>query len=119
LYKFENMSKDKVVETEIIPVDCIIDIRVKGEYVGRLNQYITDCMPAIFKDDAHRQEVMSHIKNGTNSEDPYVYHATTIIALYGMLELEAKAQKLTKTIVVDKETGEPVKQEESQQPPQS
>jgi len=113
------MSKDKVVQGEIIPLDCVIELKVKGEYLARLNQFIANCLPLIFKDDVHRQEVLNHIKNGTNSEDPYVYHTTTIVALYSMLELEAKAQKLTKMIDIDKETGEPIKQEESQQPPQS
>jgi hypothetical protein len=113
------MSKSKTIPTEIIPLDCIIDIKVKGAFVARLNQFITDYLPSVFKDLEHQNQVFSDIKNGVNQNDPYVYHTTTILALFGLLEGEAKAQKLTKIVELDPETLQEVKPEENQQPPQS
>lgn len=103
------MSKDNIVLAEIIPLDAIIDLKIKGEFVARLNQFINESLVGLCKDENHKNEILDHIKKGTNTEDPYVYHITTIISLYAAIEAEAKAQKLTKTVKINKDTGELVK----------
>lgn len=107
------MSEKKSVEVEIIPTEAIIEIKVSGEFAARLKSLITDFFP--YKSNEHYSEIISHIKNNTNQDDPYVYHFKTLLALQTHLELEARAQKMTKMVPL--ESGN-IKQEENPQPPQ-
>lgn len=98
------MSKDNIIPTEIIPQEAIIEIKIKADYMLRLQTLMNEFFP--FKDENHRMQVYKDIKENTNQSDIYVYNFTTIIALYAMLEAEAKAQKLTKIVNLNKENGE-------------
>ena len=99
-------ENSNIVDVEIIPFDCTIDIKISGEFVARLSQFLTNFFP--YKDQDHFNEIVKHVKEQTNQEDPYVYNFTTLVALQAHIESEAKAQKLTKMIKVDKTTGKPV-----------
>lgn len=116
-------ENSNIVDVEIIPFDCTIDLKVSGEFVARLSLFLTNFFP--YKDQDHFNEIVKHVKEKTNQEDPYVYHFTTLVALQAHIEQEAKAQNLTKMIKVDKTTGKPVDEngnpieEENQPAPQA
>ncbi len=106
------MSEKKSVEVEVIPLEAVIDIKVSGEFASRLKSFITDFFP--YKSNEHYSEIIKHIKDNTNQDDPYVYHFKTLIALQSHLELEAKAQKKTSKVKLDYETGEIIPEENPQ-----
>lgn len=108
------MSEKKPVEVEIIPTDAVIDIKVSGEFAARLKSFITDFFP--YKSNEHYSEIIGHIKNNTNQDDPYVYHFKTLMALQTHLELEARAQNKTKKVPMDSGVITP---SENPLPPQS
>jgi len=107
---------DKVKEIEIIPMDCVIEMKVSGEYVARFHQFLQDYYP--YKDEAHKIEVLTHVKNDTNNEDPVVYHLKTLIAFQAYVEKSAKQQNLIKKIKIDLETNKVI-EEETQSDPQT
>lgn len=99
-------ENSNIVDVEIIPFDCTIDLKVSGEFVARLSLFLTNFFP--YKDQDHFNQIVKDVKEKTNQDDPYVYHFTTLVALQAHIEQEAKAQNLTKMIKVDKTTGKPV-----------
>ena len=117
-----NATESNIVDVEIIPFDCTVDLKVSGEFIARLSMFLTNFFP--YKDQEHFNQLIKDVKEKTNQEDPYVYHFTTLVALQAHIEEQAKAQKVTKMIKVDKTTGKPVDengnpiQEESQPAPQ-
>lgn len=99
-------TTSNIVDVEIIPFDCTVDLKVSGEFIARLSMFLTNFFP--YKDQDHFNQLIKDVKEKTNQEDPYVYHFTTLVALQAHIEEQAKAQKVTKMIKVDKTTGKPV-----------
>ena len=99
-------TTSNIVDVEIIPFDCTVDLKVSGEFIARLSMFLTNFFP--YKDQEHFNQLIKDVKEKTNQEDPYVYHFTTLVALQAHIEEQAKAQKVTKMIKVDKVTGKPV-----------
>lgn len=106
------MTNKTPVEIEIIPGDAIIDVKISGDFLSRLNSFITDFFP--YKDKDHYLQLVKDLKDNTNQEDPFVYHFKTLIALQAHVEMEAKAQNKTKKVKIDPETGEPIPEENPQ-----
>jgi hypothetical protein len=99
-------TTSNIVDVEIIPFDCTVDLKVSGEFIARLSMFLTNFFP--YKDQDHFNQLIKDVKEKTNQEDPYVYHFTTLVALQAHIEEQAKDQKVTKMIKVDKVTGKPV-----------
>jgi len=99
-------TNSNIVDVEIIPFDCTVDLKVSGEFIARLSMFLTNFFP--YKDQDHFNQLIKDVKEKTNQEDPHVYHFTTLVALQAHIEEQAKDQKVTKMIKVDKTTGKPV-----------
>jgi hypothetical protein len=99
-------TTSNIVDVEIIPFECTVDLKVSGDFIARLSTFLTNFFP--YKDQDHFNQLIKDVKDKTNQEDPYVYHFTTLVALQAHIEEQAKAQKVTKMIKVDKTTGKPV-----------
>ena len=107
---------EKITEIEVIPTDCVIEMKISGQYVARFHQFLQDYNP--FKDEQHKLEVLKNVKEDTNNEDPYVYHLKTILAMQAYIEKCAKQQNLTKKVKYDLETNSVI-EEETQPGPQT
>lgn len=105
------MSDKTPIPVTIIPLESIVEIHVSGEFIARLNALATSFFP--FNSDAHRLEVIEHLKNNTNQDDPYVFHYKTVMAFLSFVESEAKAQGKTKEIMVNPDTFEEIKIKEN------
>ena len=106
---------EKITELEIIPMDCVVELKISGQYVARFHQFLQEYNP--FKDDEHKAEVLKSIKEDTNNEDPYVYHFKTLLAMQAYIEKCAKEQNLIKKVKYDLETNSVI-EEENQPAPQ-
>jgi len=116
-------TNTNIADVEIIPFDCTVDLKVSGEFIARLSLFLTNFFP--YKDQEHFNQLVKDVKEKTNQDDQHVYHFTTLVALQAHIEEQAKAQKVTKMIKIDKTTGKPVDengnpiQEENQPAPQA
>lgn len=93
--------KNKIIDVEIIPLDAEISLKISGSFVARLSTLLTNFFP--YKDKNHFNELVKHVQEDTNQDDPYVYNFSTLVALQSYIEQEAKLQKLTKTVKYDTE----------------
>ena len=109
------MSEIKTQEVEVIPNDAVIDLKIHASFLQRLNTFILEFFP--FKDKEHFDEIIKHVKDNTNQDDPHVFHLTTLLSLQNFIEEEAKIQNKTKKIIVDLATGKPIEEENPQSPP--
>jgi hypothetical protein len=121
-----NTNEEKnsnLIDVEIIPFESVIDIKISGDFVGRIANFLTNFFP--YKNEEHYKELIKNVKENTNQDDPYVYNFTTLVALQAHIEQQAREQNVVKTIKVDKTTGKPVDenststQEENQPAPQA
>lgn len=96
-------EKNQIIEVEVVPNDALIDIKVSGAFMSRIMELAMNFFP--FKSEEHMRECLKHVKEKTNSEDPYVYHLTTLLALVNDIEEEAKKQNKTKKVKLDKKEG--------------
>jgi hypothetical protein len=96
-------EETNIIDVEIIPLEAEITIKISGQFVARLSNLLTNFFP--YKDKNHFQELVKHIQEDTNQDDPYVYNFATLVALQSFIEQEAKEQKLTKMVKIDKVTG--------------
>jgi hypothetical protein len=103
-------------EIEIIPMDCVIELKISGQYVARFHQFLQDYYP--YKDEQHKLEVFKNVKEDTNNEDPFVYHLKTLLALQVYIEKCAKQQNLIKKVNYDLEKNAII-EEETQSDPQT
>lgn len=106
---------DKIKDIEIIPFEAIIDLKVSGEFFARFNQFVTGYFP--YESQEHFNEVLKHVKEDTNQEDPYVYSLKTLLALQVYMEKSAREQGKTKMVKFDTEKNEVIP-EENQPAPQ-
>lgn len=95
------MSEQNNKEFNYIPEEAVVSIQLTGNFVGRLQEYLTNFFPCTSLE--HRNQILKDIAEGTNQEDPYVYHVKTLIALLDHIEKCAVAQNVTKKAVIDKE----------------
>lgn len=105
----EETLNNKVIDVEIIPLDAKINLTVSGEFVARLSTLLTGFFP--YKDQNHFNELVKHVKEETNQDDPYVYNFTTLVALQSYIEQEAKLQNLTKVVKYDTELKKVIEEE--------
>jgi hypothetical protein len=102
-------EENNIIDVEIIPLEAEITLKVSGHFVARLSNLLTNFFP--YKDQNHFKELVKHLQEDTNQDDPYVYNFATLVALQSYIEQEAKEQKLTKMVKIDKKTGALVENE--------
>ena len=107
---------DNIKELEIIPFEAIIDLKVSGEFFARYNQFVTEYFP--YESQEHFAEVLKHVKEDTNEQDPFVYKLKTLLALQVYMEKCAREQNKTKMIKYDLDNNKVI-EEESQPSPQA
>jgi len=100
---------DNIKDLEIIPFEAIIDLKVSGEYYARYNQFVMEYFP--YESQEHFAEVLKHVKEDTNQDDPYVYKLKTLLALQVYIEQSARDQKKTKMIKYDVENNKVIEEE--------
>jgi hypothetical protein len=106
---------DNIKDVEIIPFEVTIDLKVSGEFYARYNQFVMEYFP--YESQEHFAEVIKHVKEDTNQDDPFVYKLKTLLALQVYIEQSAREQKKTKMIKYDTENNKVI-EEESQSAPQ-
>lgn len=104
-----------IKELEIIPFDTIIDLKVSGEFYARYNQFVSEYFP--YESQEHFMEVLKHVKENTNQEDPFVFKLKTLLALQVYIEQSAREQKKTKMVKFDLDSNKII-EEENQLSPQ-
>lgn len=107
---------DNIKELEIIPFEAIIDLKVSGEFFARYNQFVTEYFP--YESQEQFAEVIKHVKEDTNQDDPLVFKLKTLLALQVYMEQSAREQNKTKKVKYDM-TLNKIIEEESQPSPQA
>jgi hypothetical protein len=107
---------DNIKDLEIIPYEAIIDLKISGEYYARFNQFVSEYFP--YESQEHFAEVIKHVKEDTNQDDPFVFKLKTLLALQVYMEECAREQKKTKIVKYDLDTKKVI-EEESQPDPQA
>lgn len=110
------MSDKKSLEVEIMPYEEVVTINVSGIILARIQSLISNFFP--YKSKEHPKEIAKNIMDGTNLDDPHVYHFQTLMGIALLIEEEARRQGKLKKINIDPETGNPI-EEETQPDPQT
>ena len=91
------MSDVKSIEVEVFPYEESVTVNISGVVLARIQSLITNFFP--YKSAEHPKEIAKHIVDGTNQDDPHVYHFQTLMGLAVLIEEEAKRQNKTKKVI--------------------
>ena len=53
-------TNSNIVDVEIIPFDCTVDLKVSGEFIARLSMFLTNFFP--YKDQEHFNQLIKDVK---------------------------------------------------------